>query len=306
MGSDHRYRVAGVLAAISFAITSAGAAPQRAPEREGGGVHNLVEWSPGVLSGSVPEGDAGFDHLRALGVKTVISVDGGRPAIEAAEARGMRYVHIPIRYNGVDPEDREAFVAAFRDLPRPIYLHCHHGKHRGPAAVALALVLTGELKADEAVAGMTIAGTAPSYSGLYQCVSESDALPPGAVALRGGDLPAIAHVEGYVEAMVSIEHAHDHLLQLQKSGWGPSAEHPDLVPAAEAGMLHDGARAAHADPVSARQPEDYRQWMQELLEESLALETVLAAPSVDRVEADRLMARIDANCKACHAIYRNE
>lgn len=293
---------ASLLALVAVALGS----PQRIADREGPGIHNLVEWTPGILSGAAPEGEAAFEHLRSLGVKTVISVDGGRPEIEFAEKNGIRYVHIPIRYNGIDPEDREALAAAFRDLPRPIYLHCHHGKHRGPAATALALTLLGELTSEEAVEGMKTAGTAPSYKGLYRCVSESDALPEGAIAPRGEDVPSVAEVESYVEAMVTMEIVLDHLREIQKAGWKPPAEHPDLVPVSEAGLLHDAVRAAHADPISAKQPEDFRQWMAESLADTLALETILAAPTVDAPEADRLIKAIDANCKACHVIYRNE
>ncbi|MBU6208995.1 MAG: hypothetical protein KGR22_03710, partial [Planctomycetes bacterium] len=58
------------------------------------GLHNLVAFHDDVWSGSVPEGDAGFDSLTSLGVRTIISVDGALPDLERARARGMRYVHL--------------------------------------------------------------------------------------------------------------------------------------------------------------------------------------------------------------------
>src|SRR6516164_7654896 len=48
------------------------------------GLHNVFRISAGLYSGSVPEGDAGFDSLHRLGIRTVISVDGARPDVDRA------------------------------------------------------------------------------------------------------------------------------------------------------------------------------------------------------------------------------
>ena len=96
------------------------------------GLHNVVAFFDGYLSGSAPEGDIGFEELERMGVKTIISVDGAVPAVERAKARGMRYIHLPIGYNGFDEKRRLELVRATRDAMKdgPVYLHCHHGKHR--------------------------------------------------------------------------------------------------------------------------------------------------------------------------------
>src|SRR5579863_6419147 len=44
--------------------------------------------TPRVLAGAQPEGAAGFKDLAALGVRTVISVDGARPDVELARQAG--------------------------------------------------------------------------------------------------------------------------------------------------------------------------------------------------------------------------
>src|SRR5205807_10192310 len=121
-----------------------------------------------LLSGSGPEGAAGFRSLRELGVKTVISVDGMTPEVELARREGLRYVHLPIGYDGVPREQALRIARAVRDLPGPVYLHCHHGKHRGPAAAAVAtLCLDASCPVEAAVAFMKQAGTDPRYRGLY-------------------------------------------------------------------------------------------------------------------------------------------
>src|SRR5262245_50112426 len=100
---------------------------------------------PKVISGGLPEGDAAFAELIALGVKTVISVDGAQPDVASARRFGLRYIHLPHGYDGVPPERMKELAKAVRDLPGPIYIHCHHGKHRSPAAAAVACVGAGLL-----------------------------------------------------------------------------------------------------------------------------------------------------------------
>jgi len=109
------------------------------------GLHNIVAFHADVWSGSVPEGDAGFDALKSRGVRTILSVDGALPDLDRARARGMRYVHLPIGYDGFDDARKVELARAVRDLPRPIYIHCHHGKHRSAGASAAIAVSLGWL-----------------------------------------------------------------------------------------------------------------------------------------------------------------
>jgi protein tyrosine phosphatase (PTP) superfamily phosphohydrolase (DUF442 family) len=94
------------------------------------GLHNVVAYAPDVLSGSVPEGEEGFASLAKLGIKTVLSVDGAEPELDKAAKYGLTYVHLPITYSGFDEKRKLELTKAVRDLPRPMYMHCHHGKHR--------------------------------------------------------------------------------------------------------------------------------------------------------------------------------
>src|SRR5688572_20555590 len=56
---------------------------------------NAVRVHERVISGGLPEGDAAFAELNALGVKTIVSVDGAKPDLETAAKFGLRYVHLP-------------------------------------------------------------------------------------------------------------------------------------------------------------------------------------------------------------------
>ena len=111
---------------------------------------NPVRVHEKVISGGLPEGDAAFAELKELGIKTVISVDGAKPDVPLAEKYGLQYVHLPHSYDGVPEQRAKELAKAVRDLPGPIYIHCHHGKHRSPAASAVACVGAGMITHDDA------------------------------------------------------------------------------------------------------------------------------------------------------------
>ena len=134
---------------------------------------NAIKLHERVVSGGQPDGEAAFVELRDFGIKTVISVDGVKPDIALAEKYGMRYVHLPHGYNGIS-DDRVAELAkAVRDFEGPIYIHCHHGKHRSPTAATVACVANGLLDPQGATSILAFAGTSENYQGTLQvgCIS---------------------------------------------------------------------------------------------------------------------------------------
>lgn len=265
-------------------------------------LENAFLVAPRVISGGQPEGEAGFDALAALGVRTVISVDGARPDVEGAEARGMRYVHLPIGYDAVPAQRRLELARALRDLPGPAYLHCHHGAHRGPAATAAALVTLGVLTPEAGERFLTEAGVSVAYPGLYASVRASARAPSAALDAAPDDFPSVAQVGGFVEAMAALDRAFDHLTILAGAGWAAPPTHPDLVAGAEAGLLTDAMRAARADPAHTDDPD-----VRERLGASLTLAARLEAMLVGGrgAEASSLLPLIDAECRACHRAHRN-
>lgn len=278
------------------------------PAGEYAGLHNVFVVAEGILSGSVPEGDAGFDALRGLGVRTIISVDGMTPDVQRAHEHGMRYVHLPVGYDGIPDEKQNRLARAVRDLPRPIYIHCHHGQHRGPAAAASAAVVLGLLSPAEGVAYLKQAGTGDMYGGLYRCVRE--AVPAGAAELDAvsNDFPEIAQISGIVAAMVEIDAAFEHLRLIQKAGWRVPEDHPDLVPAVEAdrlGTLLESMDRADAANVSRAGRETF---------DTLAGEGAHAARELSRLLKDREAAgdaldrgveRVRTSCQQCHRQFRD-
>ncbi|HLX72519.1 MAG TPA: hypothetical protein VKV04_23100, partial [Verrucomicrobiae bacterium] len=134
------------------------------------GLDNFYQLSDRFYSGAAPEGDAAFAELQKLGIKTIITVDGTKPDADTARRFGIRYVHLPIGYDGVPPAQALRLVKAAETLPGPIYIHCHHGMHRGPSGAAVICMSVEGWTPDQAEAWLHLAGTSADYPGLYRSV----------------------------------------------------------------------------------------------------------------------------------------
>jgi len=272
-----------------------------------GPLHNVLRVTPRMYSGNSPESDAAFAELKALGVKTIISVDGAKPMVDRATAYGMRYVHLPVGYDGIDANQQVLIAKAYRDLAGLVYIHCHHGKHRGPTAGASAAVIVGEMTPAEGIEFMKAAKTAASYTGLYECVSSIspeyksllDAAPPAT------DLPSVATVSGLVDNMVGVDFCFENLGHVKKAAWAVPADHPDIVPAAEAGRLADHYRVLLDDAECKDKPAEFAAMLSRAWEDSQALEDAIVAGR-DAAALDRLYGAVEQSCKDCHGKYRGK
>jgi protein tyrosine phosphatase (PTP) superfamily phosphohydrolase (DUF442 family) len=184
------------------------------------GLDNLLPVGDGLWSGSTPEGEAGFASLQTLGVRTIISVDGAPPDVDQAHKFGMRYVHIPLNYGGVTREQALIVVRAVSELPGPIYIHCHHGKHRGPTAAAIARRCRDDAwTADDAVEFLHRAGTDQRYEGLYRAVREFRPPTADELASVSADFPESVPPAGLAAAMVELDGIWSKLEKSRKNGW---------------------------------------------------------------------------------------
>lgn len=272
-------------------------------------LHNVFRLTPRVLSGSQPEGDAAFAWLAAQGVKTILSVDGARPDVESARQHGLRYVHLPIGYDGV-PTNRLAELAqAAATLPGPIYVHCHHGKHRGPAAAAILCEADAGWSTAEAEAFLRQAGTSPEYAGLFRSVREFR--PPDAATRSSltNVLPEVTPTPGVVQAMVALDGHLDRLRAAQQAKWRTPPEHPDVAPPHEATQLWEQFRELGRTPEVQVKPESFRDLLRqsERAAEELrqALRETDPASSSSPIRADAALRRISELCTACHKQHRN-
>jgi hypothetical protein len=271
------------------------------------GVHNAVAYHDGFVSGSAPEGEEGFDTLAAMGFKTLISVDGAEPDVAMAEARGIRYIHLPIGYNGFDDQRKLQLVRATRDAMAdgPVYIHCHHGKHRSAGAAATIAASLGWETPETGVERMKVSGTAPNYKGLYSCAAGAQVVSLAVIDGVPADFPSAWKPSSYVKGMVEIDEVFERLKTIEKAGWKTPADHPDLVPAAEAGRLADLHRVLIDSDYAKRKPAELAELMREGHAHAQALEDLLVSADPDPARLSDQLKAIGASCKDCHARFRD-
>lgn len=256
-----------------------------------------------VISGGLPEGDAAFQELAALGVKTIISVDGATPDVATAEKYALRYVHLPHGYDGISEQRAAELAKAVRDLPGPIYIHCHHGKHRSPAAATTACVTAGMIDPSSPESILKRAGTSESYVGLYRAVRQARPLEPQVLDNLKVDFPAVAKLPPLAETMVAIEHAHDHLKEMAAAGWKAPPKHPDLQPAHEALLLREHFTELLRMVEVQQRPRSFQQQLRDSEHDANDLENALRRGELTR--AATALERVSATCTACHRQHRD-
>jgi cytochrome c556 len=270
-------------------------------------LENAHKLTPKVWSGGEPHGEAAFQALRELGVKTLLSVDGAKPNLELSKKYGLRYIHVPIGYDGVPLERLEMVAKAFLEAEGPIYVHCHHGKHRGPAAAATGCVAAGLLTNDESTAAMKKMGTDPKYTGLWKAVREAKVIPPEELKNRAIELKEIAPVPPIAEAMVVIDKKFDHLKLAQKEGFKKPVEHPDIDPPHEALQLREVFFEMTRTAEYKIKPADFKKWTETSIQTAKELEQWLRDPVANKEVAKgaAFMESLRKDCMACHKAYRD-
>lgn len=273
---------------------------------------NAIRVHERVISGGEPDGEAAFQELARLGVKTVISVDGARPDVATARKYGIRYVHLPHGYDGIRADVAGALAKGVSELPGAVYIHCHHGKHRSPAASAVACVGAGLIEPGEALAVLKSAGTSPNYRGLYEAAEKARPIDPKTLRELRPEFPETAKLPAMAEAMVAIGHTHDHLKQLAANGWQKLVAKPDLDAPHEALLLREHyTEMLRIDEVK-EQPREFIQLVEESeasarkLEEALAMWHKAGRPK-DKVpsEAAQALGEVTTRCASCHKTYRD-
>jgi len=270
--------------------------PSNAP-----GLHNVYRLGDHLYSGSSPDDEVAFATLARLGVKTVVSVDGATPDIEMAHQFGLRYVHLPITYGSVPHETLVQLVRVSRELPGPIYLHCHHGKHRGPAAaVSLWRCLDKSVSDEQAFATLKSLGTADRYRGLFSSVKET--VPPKTAELGASQasLPEVALVPPLAKTMAEIDRMWDRVTATESDSTAVVMQLTTAFDLAE--HFREAARLAEAT-------DDMRPALIQTANElDLLAETIKfglrnsSAPNAARIEA---IVRVKARCNECHAKFRD-
>jgi protein tyrosine phosphatase (PTP) superfamily phosphohydrolase (DUF442 family) len=297
--------------------------PQESSPRKLASNHlpNPIQVRNGLISGGLPESPEAFEDLRDLGVQTILSVDGAQADLAMAQRFSMRYVHIPHGYDCIPPDTIAAIAKTLNELPGPIYIHCHHGKHRSPAAAAAACIAQGTLSQSEAIAVLQLAGTNRAYRGLFDSVANAKPIDPVALSKLRFDFPATCDVPALVDAMVELEKTFANLDVIAVANWKP-IEGTNSIDAAHQAvlLLEHFEELLRLDDVQ-NYPRPFRdllkesqyaaQMIQSMLNPSHPENAIPMRPTLDTLTPEHRIAlggnwkSLRSACTACHQQFRD-
>ena len=301
--------------ALGVAVLTAAEAPNKAlppgiKSVEITEIHNAFLLGTNVYSGSAPENDAAFASLARLGIKTIISVDGSKPNVDLAHKYGMRYVHLPHGYDGISSNVQAQLARAAQSAEGPIFVHCHHGLHRGPAAAAVICMANQGWSPALGEAWLKAAGTGSNYLGLFQTVR--DFQPPTAAQLNAlpSQFPETVKMSGLVDTMVAIDERWDHLKAVRETAYQVPKENSGLQPAHEAVILREHYREAQRLPEATAKGDDFITRLKTAEAGAREAEQLLrrfaAGPHVElRLSLDKSFEAMTQRCSSCHKQYRD-
>lgn len=265
-------------------------------------VDQMLKLTNELYSGAEPKTDEAYAELARLGVKTIVNVDGATPKLDMAAKFGMEYIHIPIGYDKVAPEEAAAMVRVIRERQGPFFFHCHHGRHRGPAAAAIALMESTGCSVEEGIQVLVEAGTSETYPGLWRDVRN---FKSPAVDAALPELVAVAKVGDFEAAMAKLDRTWDEMKLIQEAGFLSTAEHPDLDPHHVALILRESIEASShmTDPHLAAEAL-YQEEMERALAGARALEIALNEGRIADAQVPFDVVR--RSCKACHIEFRDD
>jgi protein tyrosine phosphatase (PTP) superfamily phosphohydrolase (DUF442 family) len=273
--------------------------------RDLGHMHNVHEMSPRFFRGSAPVTESDFALLAKLGVKVVVSVDGAKPDVAAAKKHGLRYVHVPFGYSGVPRAQQVLLYKAFTTLEGPFFVHCHHGKHRGPAACAVGLLGVETWTVEQVVAEMKLAGTAAKYDGLYAVPAAFVRPTAEELAAAPKEIPELTPPAPFTEAMVELDGVWDRIKAVRTSKWSAPADHPDVDPSHEAVILAESFRELARGALADKKAAAFVKHLTESENAAWDLAKALDKKALDPLKAQEAYARVEASCTACHTRHRD-
>ncbi|MCJ8328411.1 MAG: hypothetical protein HRT89_01190 [Lentisphaeria bacterium] len=262
------------------------------------GLANFHQLNSQVYSGSSPKTEADFKALADLGIRSIISVDGAHPKLIPAKKYGMKYAHVPVDYSGIDREEAKNILAAFHQLEKPVYIHCHRGTQRGPTAAMLILKQYFEASQEKTLALMADIGTSKSYTGLYKSVAEFKSLTKQEIeAVKA--IPETAKVHEFADRMAKIDRIWERLKGIQKGKWKKIDQTTELDASHEVLLL----REQFTELIRFNKKSELTAGLKHTEELLIKLEEIVLRAYIP--QRDVLYKKVRQSCMDCHKKYRN-
>lgn len=259
-----------------------------------GHIENCFEVTPGLFSGGSPETEADFAELAKLGVTHLISVDGKPPLIDLAKKHNLKYIHLPIGYGQLASKTMAQIAAAMPESPETkVFIHCHHGKHRGPAAAAIACQYSKGLSSEKALAWLKVAGTSPDYPGLFDAVRAFPAIQKADVEKYRGTFVDAVPPPPLVESMLTIDEQFDAITAAIKTSTPESLTKARTT----ATLLKEGLTELGREKHTAK-ADLFAKHLAESLDATKQLEASLKPGSAEN--PTKILAMVKGTCAKCH------
>ncbi len=97
----------------------------------------VIRYSDSLYRGGDIVSSAGANYLKALGIKTVISVTPSDQIRSLCKTYGLSHVELPFDYQGITQEIKKEYINILRNEEPPLYIHCYSGKQRGGNLIVL-------------------------------------------------------------------------------------------------------------------------------------------------------------------------
>jgi len=139
------------------------------------GILNFAKVSDGVWRGGQPSAES-FAKLKAMGVRTVVSLRTFEVDRRLLKGLGLKYLHISFKAGHPETEDVLEFLKTVEDpANRPVFVHCKWGTDRsGMMVAAYRIVLEGWSK-EQALEEMRAMGFNEGWDSLRDYIEELDA-----------------------------------------------------------------------------------------------------------------------------------
>ena len=249
-------------------------------------VHRLTDT---LFSGAEPTNRSAYEELASMSIRTLISVDAIAPNASLAGEYNIKVIHLPIGYAGISNQRIKELAYAIQSSAKPIYVHCHQGKHRGPAALSAGALALGIINHEEANAFMTKAGTSPRYIGLWSSVENTQRFES-------------------VEPMPLSEHAPTRSISKTMSKIGKQAtildkivyhgNEPSQSPAVYAAQIHNLFRTLETSDEAQEYGQEFMDDLQHAIQSASTLEKSFGME--DPIFAMDALDALKNSCSRCH------